>query len=158
MGRSRGLGVWLVAALVLTLCTRALAVEKIEADPKGVKLCSDFLAALAIADEAKRIAAAIPLLHKTLLTEDGKDLTEDVKRFSFKKASDNAKHYKQPAEVTVVHKGMDQTVGAGKQAEKGRADKYFVAKKEGVAGRPAPLHVFWPADGGAPKLINIGSL
>jgi hypothetical protein len=151
--------VWLAAAGIgLALCGRALAVEKIDPDPKGVKLCSDFLAALAIEDEAKRIEAAIPLLHKTLLTDDGKDLRPDVKRFAFSKASKNAKFYKQPAEVTAVHKGMDQTVGAGKQAEKGRSDKYFVAKKDGAAGLPAPLHVFWPADGGAPKLINVGSL
>ena len=33
-----------------------------------------------------------------------------------------------------------------------------IGKKEGAAGRPAPLHVFWPEGGGAPMLINIGSL
>ena len=148
----------LLASFALALCARVQAVEKIEPDPKGVKLCADFLTALAIEDAAKRLEAVIPLLHKTLLTEDGKDLTPDVKRFSYNKACTNAKFYKQPAQVTEVHKGMEGTVGFGKTAEKGRADKYFVAKKEGVAGRPAPLHVFWPSDGGAPKLINIGSL
>ncbi len=158
MGRSQRL-TWLGAAMLgLGLCTGARAVEKIEPDTQGVKLCSDFLAALSIEDEAKRIQAVVPLLHKTLLTADGKDLSADVKQFSYRKAADNAKLYKQPAEVTEVHKGREQTIGAGKQAETGRPDKYFVARKEGVAGRPAPLHVFWPSDGSAPKLTNIGSL
>jgi len=49
-------------------------------------------------------------------------------------------------------------VGFRETAESGRTDKYFVTKKAGVPGLPAPLHVFWPSDGGAPKLINIGSL
>ena len=148
----------LLAMFGLALCGRVQAVEKIEPDPKGVKLCTDFMAALAIEDEAKRLEAVIPLLHKTLLTEDGKDLTPDVKRFSYRKACTDAKLYKQPAQVTEVHKGTEHTAGFGKQAEKGRADKYFVAKKDDVPGRPAPLHVFWPSDGGAPKLISIGSL
>ncbi len=158
MGRSQRLAVVALAVFGFALCGRALGVEKIEPDPKGVKLVTDFMAALAIEDAAKRLEAVIPLLHKTLLTEDGKDLTPDVKRFSYNKACTNAKHYKQPAEVTEVHKGMESTVGFGKTAEKGRSDKYFVAKKDPTLGRPAPLHVFWPSDGGAPKLINIGSL
>lgn len=158
MRRSHWLSLVLLAIFGVALCGRVLAVEKIDPDPKGVKLCTDFLAAVSIEDEAKRLEAVIPLLHKSLLTDDGKDLKPDVKRFSYGKACTNAKFYKQPAEVTDAHKGTESKVGFGKTAEKGRADKYFVAKKDGVAGRPAPLHVFWPSDGGAPKLINIGSL
>jgi len=154
----RKLTIVLLAVFGLGLCGRVLAIEKIEPDPKGVKLCVDFMAALAIEDDAKRLEAVIPFLHKTLLTDDGKALKRDVKRFSYRKAYTDVKHYKQPAEITEVHKGTEHTVGSGEQAEKGRADKYFVAKKDPELGRPAPLHVFWPSDGGAPKLINIGGL
>jgi hypothetical protein len=40
-------------------------------------------------------------------------------------------------------------------AQSGRDDKYFVAK---TSGRPAPIHVFFPADGSAPKILDFGSL
>lgn len=147
-----------VTAAALPLPRAEAAIEKIPADPKAVKLCSDLLAALSKEDEAQRIAATVPLLHKSLLTADGKDLAREVREFSFKKASAGARFYKQPAEIFEVHKGLEQTVGFGNTAERGRVDKYFVQKKEGAAGRPAPLHVFWPNEGGEPKLINIGSL
>jgi hypothetical protein len=49
-------------------------------------------------------------------------------------------------------------MGFKETAERGRIDKYFIAKRRGIAGVPAPLHIFWPETGGKPKLINIGSL
>lgn len=134
------------------------AIEKIDPDPKGVKLCSDLLAALSRESEAERVQATVPLLHKSLLSDDGKDLARQIREFSFKKAAAGAKFYAQPAEIFEVHKGLEQTIGFQNTAERGRVDKYFVKKKEGAAGRPAPLHVFWPKDGGEPKLVNIGSL
>lgn len=149
----------LLCVLLGALSLKAFAgIEKIEPDPKGVKLCSDFLAALSRQDEKERLQAVLPLMHKSMLTADGKDLDPNVKRYSYRKACGNVKFHEQPAKVTEVHKGREQTVGFQKTAEKGRVDKYFVAKKSGVAGLPAPLHVFWPNDGGDPKLVNIGSL
>jgi hypothetical protein len=148
--------------LALTGCCLAPAalaqIQKIEPDPKAVKLCTDLLAALTLEGEAARLKAVLPLLHKSLLTADGKDLDPMVRNFSYKKAVTGAPLYKQPADIFEVHKGNDSTVGFGATAERGRTDKYFVNKKDGQPGRPAPLHVFWPNGGGEPKLVNIGSL
>lgn len=148
----------LLGAASLAAGSALAQVEKIPPDPKGVKLCSDLLAALTMSDEKERLKAVLPLLHRSLLTPDGKGLDPMVRDFSYKKAVTGAPLYKQPADIHEVHKGREQTVGFGETAERGRVDRYFVKKKEGQPGRPASLHVFWPNEGGAPKLTNIGSL
>ncbi len=149
--------VFLVMFLFATFYS-APCIEKIAPDEKAIALLDRFLAALSIEDPEKRLEAVIPLVHKSLLTQDGKDLDNDTKPYSYKKACQNAGCYKQPVEIYEVHKGNTYTVGYGPTAEKGRTDKYFINKKEGVAGRPAPIHIFWPSDGGEPKIINMGSL
>lgn len=134
------------------------AIEKISPDPKAVKLVSDTLAALAKASDAERIQALKPLLHKSMWLPGGNDLEPNVKNFSYKKAAAAAKLYKHPADIYEVHQGTTRTIGFKTTAETGRVDKYFVNKNEGVAGRPAPIHVFWPQSGGDPKVTDIGSL
>lgn len=66
--------------------------------------------------------------------------------------------YKVPVEITRVAPGNERTIGFRDTAERGRVDRYFVAKRRGVSGLPAPLHVFFPADGGAPSVVDMGSL
>jgi hypothetical protein len=146
----------LVIFLLLAFTSIAGAIEKSAPDPKGQKLVADLLAALANPDDGARLAAVVPLLHKSLLTDDGKDLRSTVKDFSYKKASQNVGLYS--ADIDYVVKGNTMTVGFKASAEKGRDDKYFVKKKPGVAGMPAPIHVFWPDGGGEPKILDLGSL
>ena len=149
----------IAVALLLTFgaLSQAWSIEKIKADKQAVELINNFMKALQIKDAAKREAAAVKFLHKSMLTNDGK-MPSSLKNYSFKKACDGVKFYAVPVKITEVHKGRTVTVGFKETAEKGRTDKYFVAKKEGEAGRPATIHVFWPEGGGKPMLINIGSL
>jgi len=133
-------------------------IKKIPPDPKAVKLVAQLLKALTIADEGKRLAAVLPLVHKSLRTADGKDLDRSVKQFSYKKACTGAQHYGYPPEIKEVHQGNVLTVGFKATAERGRKDKYFVPKKAGVAGRAAPVIIFWPEGGGAPRVLDFGSL
>ncbi len=148
---------WLLL-LLLVLAGSASAVEKISPDPKAVELCTRFLQALSLEDETARLQAVMPLLHKSMYSNDKKGLAPNVRDFSYKKAVMNVKFYAIPAEITEVHQGKVVTVSVGETAERGRIDKYFVAKKEGQTGMPAPLHVLWPESGGPPVLVNIGSL
>ena len=143
---------------VMLLGRASHAVERIAPDPRGVELVNSFLKALSVQDEQVRLQAVLPLMHRSCLTPDGRDLDRNVKEFSYRKACGGVGCYEIPAVVTEVHKGNITTIGFRETAETGRTDKYFVAKKAGVAGRPAPLHVFFPASGGAPTLVNIGSL
>lgn len=148
---------FLISAAAFGLAPLALAVEKIEPDPAAVELLNRLLLALLLEDPDQRLAAVLPLVHKSLLTSNGKDLARSTKDFSYKKACAGAKLYVQPVEITEVHKGKVLTIGFQETAESGRTDKYFLAKKAGVGGLPAPIHVFWDSQG-KPKVTNMGSL
>lgn len=147
-----------ILLLVLAVFRPVFAIEKISPDPRGVELVNKLLQALSIEDPEQRLKAVIPLVHKSLLNKDGTDLDINVKPFSYKKAWQNVKFYCIPVKITEVHKGREMTIGYGPTAEKGRNDKYFVGKKPGVNGMPAPIAVFWPSDGGGPKITGMGSL
>ncbi len=143
---------------VLLTSDKASAITKIEPDKKAVQLLNEFVKALSITDDGERLKAVLPLVHKTLKNSNGSDLDGNVKPYSYKKAYQNVKFYKYPVDIYEVHQGNVTTVGYGPTAERGRTDKYFINKKEGVAGRPAPLNVFWPDDDGDPAIIYMGSL
>ncbi len=151
------LALMLMAAGMLS-SNHASAITKIEPDQKAVQLLNEFVRALSIIDDGERLKAVLPLVHKSLKNSNGSDLDGNVKPYSYKKAYQNVKFYKYPVEIYEVHQGNVTTVGYGPTAERGRTDKYFINKKEGVAGRPAPLNVFWPDGGEDPTIIYMGSL
>jgi hypothetical protein len=120
-------------------------------DPRAQALLTRFVQVMQTEDEGLRIQACLPYLHSSLLTADGKDLTPDVKNFQFQKASKNAKWYELPVKITRVRprSGSDFS---------GREYNYFIARKEDGAGPPASVTVFFPDDGGEPKILYMGSL
>jgi len=152
------LTLFLSLTIGLLVSHQAPAIEKISPDAKAVEVINKLLAAFSLTDSELRLKAVIPLLHKSMYTNDGKDLSKNVKDFSYKKAVENVKFYSIPAVITEVHKGNVTAIGFKETAERGRTDKYFVGKKDAKNGRPAPIHIFFPENGGEPKVVNIGSL
>jgi type II secretory pathway pseudopilin PulG len=124
-----------------------------EANPQAAQLLSQFLQALQNGDDAARERAVLPFLHRSLLSDNGQALDSSV-RIQFKKASQNAKLYATPADVTRVRSKGTITIGEGGNPEKGRVEDYFLAKKNGA---PAPITIFFP-ENGAPKVYYMGSL
>jgi hypothetical protein len=154
----RGVLAAVAAVFVVGQAAPAAAVEKIPPDPKVEQLVKDVLAALQTPDEAARIKAVLPLVHKSLLNKEGTDLSSNVKQFSFKKASVGANNYL--PEITEVQKGGVVTVGFKETAESCRKDKYFIKAKDpdGKGFRPAPIVVCLPQNGGEPRILDFGSL
>jgi len=147
-------------ATVFASFVGAQPVEKAPPDPKLVKLVQDFLAALDTEGDDARLKAVLPFVHKSLITDDGKDIIPAQKPFAYAravKAVHEHKHYDKPAVIHVVHRGTMHTIGTPGNGETGRIDKYFVRKKANVNGLPAPIHVFIP-EKGEPKILNFGSL
>lgn len=164
MNRLRGFGfsLLLLASTAAPTLLPKLAHAQLDepVDPRGEKVLNDFLAALT-ANEASidaAIKAALPYLHKSLLGPGGSDVSADLRRFSFKKAWENAKFYAQPVKITRVRKTSTTAIGFRETAEKGKVVDYFVGKKEGVSGMPAPVKIFFPEGGGEPKISYVGSL
>lgn len=102
--------------------------------------------------------AVIPFVHRSLLDEAGKKLSNDVRQFSFKKAHTDAGHYENPIRITRTRAGSASGLGYGAAAEKGQTVDYFIAKRDPDKGMPAPVTIFFPASGGPPKVAYLGSL
>ncbi|HWR33561.1 MAG TPA: hypothetical protein VN451_08550, partial [Chitinophagaceae bacterium] len=129
-------------------------------DKRGVAVIDSFMTALMNnqADEMAAARAALPFIHRSEYDNTGTTLKQDRIQFSFKKAWQNAKFYKWYVQVTRVQQQKLTGIGFGETAENGISYKVWIAKKDGVGGLPAPLNVFFPADGSDPKLYYYGSL
>lgn len=106
-------------------------------------------------DEAAGKVAKIAAGH--MLNSSGK-IDSDVYRYSLKKDFDNAKFYKYPVEITRISRTLNDYDGFQSTLFEGTRYKIWIAKKEGVAGLPAPVPIIKPATE-APKIVTvIGSL
>ncbi len=97
-----------------------------------------------------------------LLTSDLKSIAGDVKPYSLKKDFENAKFYKFPPVITRIQLNKGDYDGFQSNLIEGDSYKIWIAKKEGVAGMPAPIKILVPKSGqqfSTPKVISvIGSL
>jgi hypothetical protein len=129
-------------------------------DKRGIAVIDSFMTALMNHqdDEMAAAQAALPFIHRSEYDNTGTNLKRDRLDFSFKKAWQNAKFYKWYVVATRVQKQNLTAIGFGETAEAGTSYKVWIAKKDGVGGLPAPLNVFFPADGSSPTLHYYGSL
>ncbi|MBP7735017.1 MAG: hypothetical protein KA369_03500 [Spirochaetes bacterium] len=92
-----------------------------------------------------------------MLSQSGA-ISRDVLPYSLKKDYENVKFYKVPAVITRVAYSEDDYDGFGPTLIQGARYKIWIAKKDGVAGLPAPIPIIKPKDG-KPKIVTvIGSL
>lgn len=92
-----------------------------------------------------------------MLNQSG-TISDDVKQYSLKKDHQNVKFYKVPAVITRVVLMEDDYDGYGPTLFEGTRYKIWIAKKDGVAGLPAPIPIIKPKSG-PPKIVTtIGSL
>jgi len=155
----------IITAIALTIgaasnTIKAQDVPLDQFDKRGIEVLNKFMDALNAnaADENAAAVAAIPYIHKSEYDNTGTALKKDRMDFSFKKAWQNAKFYEAPIKVTRVQKQNLTGIGFQATAQLGVAYKVWVGKKAGVAGLPAPLNIFFPADGTDPKVYYYGSL
>ena len=129
-------------------------------DQRGIEAINKFMAALSdnASNEQDAAKAAMPFIHRSEYDKSGTNLMRDRLDFSFKKAWQNVNFYRAPVSITRIQKQNLTAIGFGATAQAGTSYKVWIAKKEGVNGMPAPLSVFFPADGSAPTLHSYGSL
>lgn len=130
--------------------TPAMAEEE-EFDPPTRALLDALLAALHLPDEAASMAALVPLLHPSLL--EGGGLGEDDRKYRFKKAHHNAPYYRAPVDVVRVRERGPHVLGG----EPGQLVDFFVARVDASTGESAPVQVFFPDDGGPPRIAYYAS-
>lgn len=131
--------------------------EAAKADAAGALVIAKLVQALQIEDEAARVQACLPLLHRSLLSEDGTDIDLSVKKVAWKKASTNAASLETPVKVVRVRSKGNLTIGEGsRNVEQGRVDDYFLGRSNKEA-LPARLTLFFPKDG-EPKVYDLSGI
>lgn len=151
-----------VAGTVALLCAFASPgssrADAVSGDQVASTLLEPFLKALREPDFERSAKATLPFVHPSLMNEARTDLAADLKRFSFKKAHENAGRYTSPVKVVREHRTGITSIGSAASSEAGVIVDYFVERRPETGGPPAPLRVFFPAGGGAPKIAYMGSL
>ena len=137
-----------------------VAPNKKDLNAKEVQILNEYVKAMKLGkNKEEKIKAFLTIAEPNLLNGNNIALSPNTERFSFKKDSENAQFYQYPVVITEARIAIrESTIGFGTKARKGKLNKYFIAKKDGVAGRPAPITIFVPNNGGAPKIYGIGSL
>ena len=148
----------LLLALTVSLSATAFA-QDAPPDDRGLQKIKQFFEiSLSTPDleEAGKKLVAEKVVHVSKLDKnDPRKLNPDSIRFAYKRAHANVALY----ELRVVRTTLTGTsaVGFGPTAQKGKLYKYFIAKKDGVGGMPAPVQVFYPDGGLDPVVYDFGS-
>lgn len=144
-------------SLVLATALAFSADDDIAPDPAAVEVINKLMSALLVDDMEASVKESVKYLHKSLLNKAGDDVSADLRRFSYKKAHDNAKQYGSPVKIARVRATGATSIGFKETAEKGKVLDYLLEKKDGK-GLPAPVKMFFPEGGGEPKVAYIGGL
>ena len=123
----------------------------------AIYLINEFLYILQNNSFNNAAKSSLSLMHKSLLTQNHKDLDGDTKRFSFKKAHERANYYNFPIAITRIDKLKTTEIGYGNTHEKGIEYKIWIAKKESK-GYPAPIVIFFKEGSDNPKISYVGSI
>ncbi len=129
-----------------------------ESQQKALELLNPFVEALLIPDATASAQALLPLLHSSLKSSDGKSLTSLVEQFSFQKARKDVGFYKSPVEIARENKLNQSSINLGSAPETGALVDYYIARKDPKTGLPAPVRIFFPADGSKAVITYIGNL
>jgi hypothetical protein len=125
------------------------------ADSSAMEVIARLVVALTIEDEQERLQAVLPLVHASLKTRDGKDLSRSVKDYSYKVAVQYISLYRIPVEFVRVTERREGDIGFEATADRGFYQTYYISRTEEAGGMPPPVTVFFPSDGGPPKITSI---
>jgi hypothetical protein len=123
-----------------------------------IEVLNNYLKILSTSPSLEACAVEVAKISGGHMLSNSGLISGDVLPYSLKKDYENVKFYKVPAVITRVVLIEDDYDGYGPTLIQGTRYKIWIAKKDGVAGLPAPIPVLKPKTG-APKIVTtIGSL
>jgi len=136
--------------------TKDISKSKLPDDVKEV--LNEYINILQNATDLDDAALKVKSIFGGHLLNSKGEVDDDVYYFSLKKDYNNAKFYKYPVEITRISRTLNDYDGYEETLFQGTRYKIWIAKKEGVAGLPAPVPIIKPKTG-SPKVVSvIGSL
>lgn len=122
-------------------------------DAAAHRLLSELLDLLRNHDPQTSALRAAPLIHSSLLRNGA--LEASFKKNNFIRARERAELYKNPIHIVESKPTRRTTIGLRGQKEAGQEVKYTIARQDDLGGLPGHIRVFFPHDGGPPKISGI---
>jgi hypothetical protein len=143
-------------AMGLQAQTKDIPVSECPADV--VTLLNKYIEILQNATSVEDAAEKCKAIFAGHLLNSSGNVDSDVLNYSLKKDFGNAKFYQYPVKITRISRTLNEYDGFQSTLFEGTKYKIWIAKKEGVAGMPAPTPIIKPAQGDAKIVSVIGSL
>jgi hypothetical protein len=147
--------------VINSLVTYGQEITQKEVPKQVIDLLNQYLDILSKSKSLDECAKNVfPISGGGLLNQALTEIASNIKPYSLKKDFDNVKFYQVPAKITRVLLKKGKYDGFGPTLIEGDIYKIWIAKKEGVAGMPAPIPIIVPTKSpDKPKLVtSIGSL
>jgi hypothetical protein len=136
--------------------TKDISESKLPDDVKEV--LNEYIKILQNATDLDDAASKVKKIFAGHLLNSEGEVDKDVYYYSLKKDFNNAKFYQYPVDITRISRTMNSYDGFQETLFEGTRYKIWIAKKDGVAGVPAPVPIIKPSKG-SPKVVSvIGSL
>ncbi len=136
--------------------TKDISESKLPDDVKEV--LNEYIKILQNATDLDDAASKVKKIFAGHLLNSEGEVDKDVYYFSLKKDFNNAKFYQYPVDITRISRTKNDYDGFQETLFEGTRYKIWIAKKDGVAGVPAPVPIIKPSKG-SPKVVSvIGSL
>lgn len=127
--------------------------KNISAEEAALRLVNDLFDLMYRFEAGMGAQMAISIVHRSLVVNGS--LEEHFLRDKFWKAYEKLPRYVYPAQFVSGKASGRQNVGAGHQKEWGEEWIYNLRKKEDLGGLPGQVRVFFPKDGGLPKITSL---
>ncbi len=161
MKKTKAVALSMVALLLLwggSIHAKQTDIPKEQVPGDVIEVLNKYLKILSTSATLEDCAVKVAKISAGHMLSRSGSISQDVLPYSLKKDYENVKFYKVPAVITRVVMVPDDYDGYGPTLFQGTRYKIWIAKKDGVAGLPAPIPIIKPKNG-APKIVTtIGSL
>ncbi len=122
-------------------------------DQAAEQLINNLFSLFQTLDQNTCAQMAISIVHKSLVKFQ--ELEKNFLKYKFLRAYENAARYQYPIHLEGVKKTGRKSMGTRDQKELGEEVMYEISRKKDIGALPGHVRIFFPANGGLPKISNL---
>ena len=129
------------------------SIKSSQRDLVAERLINDLFSLFKTLDEDTCSKMAISIVHSSLV--QFQELEQKFLKYKFLKAYHNSNLYTTPVKIENIKITGRNSIGRLAEKEAGEEVMYEIAKKKNIGALPGHVRIFFPADGGLPKISNL---
>ncbi len=124
-----------------------------ERDQEAEHLINNLFSLFQTLDEKTCSQMAISIVHGSLVKFQ--ELEQSFLKYKFLKAYNNSNLYKTPVYIENIKVTGRKSMGRADEKEMGEEVMYEISRKENIGALPGHVRIFFPSNGGLPKISNL---